>query len=132
MSWKDQTQARPPRAEVHLFSNSATLIKAVRDVLPGVTVRTWPIGAGGARGSTVGMPTSSRLSHVKLGLGGTPLKADAVVTKSADSGLLNRFAMGKGTPYVVILPDQAEWFLDRVMAGRMVVLIGSDAARTWA
>ncbi len=118
--------------EVHLFSNNPTLIKAVRDVLPQVTVRTHPIGAHAARPSGSGGGTSSLPPSVRLGLGGTPTKADAVVTKSNDTGALQRFAMGKGARYVVILPDQAEWFLQQVTDGRLVVLIGSDAARTWA
>ncbi len=132
MSWKDQTQARPPRAEVHLFSNSATLIKAVKQSLPTVKVHVHPIGAHAVKPSGSSGGTSSLPPSVRLGLGGTPTKADAVVTKSNDTGALQRFAMGKGTPYVVILPDMADWFFDQVTRKGMVVLIGSDAARTWA
>lgn len=117
---------------VHLFSNNPTLIKAVRDCLPSVRVIPHPIGAHAARPNGYGGGTSSLPPSVKLGLGGTPLKADAVVTKSNDTGALQRFAMGKRTPYVVVLPDQAEWFLTQVTDRGMQVLIGSDAARTWA
>lgn len=109
---------------VHLFSNDKSLIKQVKDCLPSVTVVTHPIGPHTA--------TDRNPSPVPLGLAGTPVKADAVVTKGRDSGLLQRFAMGKGTPYVIILPDAAEWFLTQVTGRGMSVLIGSDAARTWA
>src|SRR5688572_23005555 len=111
-----------PRQEVHLFSNNPTLIKAVKDTLPGVTVRTYPIGAHAARQSGFAGGTSSLPQSVKLGLGGTPIRADAIVTKGNDTGALQRFAMGKRTPYVVILPDQAEWFFEKVTSGRVAVL----------
>ena len=110
--------------EVHLYSNDKSLIKQVRACLPTVTVVVHPIGAHAA--------SERHPSGVTLGLAGTPVKVDAVVTKGRDSGLLQRFAMGKGTPYVVILPDAAEWFLTQVTGRGMSVLIGSDAARTWA
>lgn len=115
---------------VHLFSNDKSLIKMVKEVLPTVTVRTHPIGAHAAR--STGDPNSTVPPTVRLGLAGTPTKADAIVTKGRDTGLLQRFAMGKGTPYVVILPDAAEWLLTQVTGRGMSVLIGSDAARTWA
>ena len=109
---------------VHLFSNDKALIKQVKECLPSVTVQVHPIGAHAA--------SERHASTVILGLAGTPVKADAVVTKGRDSGMLQRFAMGKGTPYVVILPDAAEWFLTQVVGRGMSVLIGCDAARTWA
>lgn len=117
---------------VHLFTNNPPLRKAVEEALTGVRVRTYPIGARAASPSGYGGGTSSLPRSVKLGLGGTPTRADAIVTRSSDTGALQRFAMGKRTPYVVILPDMADWFLTQVTERGMSILIGSDAARTWA
>lgn len=114
--------------EVHLFTNSGQIRKAVEEALTGVTVRTHPIGVNAANRS-VG---ASVPSSVSMGLAGTPTRADAIVTTAKDSGLLQRYAMGKGTPYVIILPDAAEWFSTQVVGRGMSVLIGSDAARLWA
>ena len=118
--------------EVHLFTNSQLIRKATEEALTGVLVVTHPIGVNAANRSSNGAPVHVTLPHLRLGLAGTPVKADAIITTGKDSGTLQRYAMGKGTPYVIILPDAAEWFSTQVAGRGMSVLIGSDAARLWA